>query len=157
MHNLEASQLTVMLLSLGLLIGTARLLGELARSLRQPAVLGELLAGLLLGPTVLGAVSPDWQSYLFPADGPNAIVLHGISTLAIVLFLLVAGLEVDLSIVWQKGRAALKVGALGTAVPFLFGLVGAWFIPDLLGRPKGGDPLIFALFWRPRCRYQRCP
>ncbi len=146
MHNLEASQLTVMLLSLGLLIGTARLLGELAHALRQPAVLGELLAGVLLGPTVLGAVSPDWQTYLFPSDGPNAIVLHGISTLAIVLFLLVAGLEVDLSIVWQQGRAALKVGVLGTAVPFVFGLVGAWLIPNWLGRPEGGNPLIFALF-----------
>jgi Kef-type K+ transport system membrane component KefB/mannitol/fructose-specific phosphotransferase system IIA component (Ntr-type) len=146
MHNLEASQLTVMLLSLGLLIGMARLLGELARSLHQPAVLGELLAGVLLGPTVFGSILPEWQQTLFPAEGPNSIVLHGISTLAIVLFLLVAGLEVDLSIVWQQGRAALKVGVLGTVVPFIFGLVGAWVIPEMLGRPEDGDPLIFMLF-----------
>ncbi len=146
MHNLEASQLTVMLLSLGLLIGTARLLGELARTLHQPAILGELLAGVLLGPTVFGALSPEWQGILFPLEGPNSIVLHGISTLAIVLFLLVAGLEVDLSIVWQQGRAALRVGVLGTVVPFIFGLIGAWVIPELLGRPEKGDPLIFALF-----------
>jgi Kef-type K+ transport system membrane component KefB/mannitol/fructose-specific phosphotransferase system IIA component (Ntr-type) len=145
-HNLEASQLTVMLLSLGLLIGMARLLGELARSLHQPAVLGELLAGVLLGPTVFGSILPEWQQTLFPAEGPNSIVLHGISTLAIVLFLLVAGLEVDLSVVWQQGRAALKVGVLGTVVPFIFGLVGAWVIPEMLGRPEGGDPLIFMLF-----------
>jgi Kef-type K+ transport system membrane component KefB/mannitol/fructose-specific phosphotransferase system IIA component (Ntr-type) len=145
-HNLEASQLTVMLLSLGLLIGMARLLGELARSLHQPAVLGELLAGVLLGPTVFGSILPEWQQTLFPAEGPNSIVLHGISTLAIVLFLLVAGLEVDLSIVWQQGRAALKVGVLGTVVPFIFGLLGAWVIPEMLGRPEGGDPLIFTLF-----------
>jgi Kef-type K+ transport system membrane component KefB/mannitol/fructose-specific phosphotransferase system IIA component (Ntr-type) len=145
-HNLEASQLTIMLLSLGLLIGTARLLGELARSFHQPAVLGELLAGVLLGPTVFGEILPTWQQTLFPDTGPNSVVLHGISTLAIVLFLLVAGLEVDLSIVWQQGRAALKVGVLGTLVPFLIGLVGAWFIPEMLGRPAGGDPLIFALF-----------
>ena len=146
MHNLEASQVTVMLLSLGLLIGTARLLGELARALHQPAILGELLAGVLLGPTVFGALSPEWQGILFPLEGPNSIVLHGISTLAIVLFLLVAGLEVDLSIVWQQGRSALKVGVLGTLVPFVFGLLGAWVIPDWLGRPESGDPLIFALF-----------
>lgn len=146
MHHLEASQLTVMLLSLGLLIGMARLLGELARALHQPAVLGELLAGVLLGPTVFGWVSPEWQSILFPAEGPNSIVLHGISTLAIVLFLLVAGLEVDLSTVWEQGRAAMKVGVLGTFVPFLLGLVGAALIPDLLGRPENGDPFIFALF-----------
>jgi Kef-type K+ transport system membrane component KefB/mannitol/fructose-specific phosphotransferase system IIA component (Ntr-type) len=146
MHNLHASELTVMLLALGLLIGMARLMGELARSLHQPAVLGELLAGVLLGPTVFGSVAPEWQSFLFPAAGPNAIVLQAISNLAIVLFLLVAGLEVDLSVVWEQGPAALKVGVVGTAVPFALGLAGAWVIPDLLGRPEGGDPLIFALF-----------
>jgi Kef-type K+ transport system membrane component KefB len=107
----------VMLLSLGLLIGMARLLGELARSLHQPAVLGELLAGVLLGPTVFGSIAPIWQQTLFPNEGPNSIVLHGISTLAIVLFLLVAGLEVDLSIVWQQGRSALKVGARRSHLP----------------------------------------
>ncbi len=146
MHNLEATQLTIMLLSLGLLIGMARLLGELARLLHQPAVLGELLAGVILGPTVFGQISPEWQGILFPSDGPNSIVLHGISTLAIVLFLLVAGLEVDLSTVWEQGRSAMKVGVLGTLVPFVLGLIGAWVIPDMLGRPEGGDPLIFALF-----------
>jgi Kef-type K+ transport system membrane component KefB/mannitol/fructose-specific phosphotransferase system IIA component (Ntr-type) len=135
-----------MLLALGLLIGMARLLGELARSLHQPAVLGELLAGVILGPTVFGSIAPAWQSFLFPVEGPNTIVLQAISNLAIVLFLLVAGLEVDLSVVWEQGPAALKVGLLGTAVPFALGLVGAWVIPDLLGRPEGGDPLIFTLF-----------
>ncbi|MDZ4656935.1 MAG: cation:proton antiporter [Bythopirellula sp.] len=145
-HNLEAGQLTVMLLSLGLLIGMARLLGELARALHQPAVLGELLAGVLLGPTVFGTLAPEWQGYLFPTDGPNSIVLHGISTLAIVLFLLVAGLEVDLSIVWKQGRTAIKVGLAGIVIPFTLGILGAWLIPRALGRQDDADPLIFALF-----------
>jgi Kef-type K+ transport system membrane component KefB/mannitol/fructose-specific phosphotransferase system IIA component (Ntr-type) len=145
-HNLHASELTVMLLALGLLIGMARLLGELARSLHQPAVLGELLAGVILGPTVFGSLVPEWQSFLFPVEGPNSVLLQGVSTLAIVLFLLVAGLEVDLSVVWEQGPAALKVGVVGTVVPFVLGLGGAWLIPDLLGRPVDGDPLIFALF-----------
>jgi Kef-type K+ transport system membrane component KefB/mannitol/fructose-specific phosphotransferase system IIA component (Ntr-type) len=145
-HNLQASQLTVMLLSLGLLIGMARLLGELARSLRQPAVLGELLAGVLLGPTVFGSISPDWQQWLFPVEGPNSIVLNAISTLAVVLFLLVAGLEVDLSVVWRQGRTAVKVGIAGIIVPFTLGLMGAWLIPTALGRQADADPVIFALF-----------
>jgi Kef-type K+ transport system membrane component KefB/mannitol/fructose-specific phosphotransferase system IIA component (Ntr-type) len=146
MHNLEASQLTIMLLALGLLIGMARLLGELARSLRQPAVLGELLAGVLLGPTVFGSFAPEWQSTLFPLEGPNSVVLQAISTLAIVLFLLVAGLEVDLSIVWRQGRTAVKVGVAGILVPFTLGLVGAWLVPKALGRQEDADPVIFALF-----------
>jgi len=135
-----------MLLSLALLIGVARLLGELARRFHQPAILGELLAGVLLGPTVFGAISPDFQSFLFPVEGPNALVLDGIGSLAIVLFLLVAGMEVDLSIVWKQGRSALKVGTLGTVVPFGIGLLGAVLMPQALGRQLDADPVIFALF-----------
>jgi Kef-type K+ transport system membrane component KefB/mannitol/fructose-specific phosphotransferase system IIA component (Ntr-type) len=146
MQHLAAPELTVMLLSLALLIGTARLLGELARRYHQPAILGELLAGVLLGPTVLGMIAPAWQAYLFPQAGNNAVVLDGISTLAIVLFLLVAGMEVDLSVIWKQGRAALKVGILATIVPFVVGLAGAWIMPRALGRQVDADPLIFALF-----------
>jgi Kef-type K+ transport system membrane component KefB/mannitol/fructose-specific phosphotransferase system IIA component (Ntr-type) len=135
-----------MLLSLALLIGTARFLGELARRFHQPAILGELLAGVILGPTVLGSLAPSWQEFLFPLEGPNAIVLDGIGSLAIVLFLLVAGMEVDLSIVWKQGRSALKVGILGTVIPFAIGLVGAAVVPGALGRQIDADPVIFALF-----------
>ncbi|HEV7282864.1 MAG TPA: cation:proton antiporter [Pirellulaceae bacterium] len=146
MDKLDASQLTVMLLALGILIGGARLLGELARRLHQPAVLGELLAGVILGPTVLGALFPDLQTFLFPTTGPNALVLDAIGSLAIVLFLLVAGIEVDLSIVWKQGRAALKIGILGTIIPFAIGLGCAWLAPTTLGRPEGADLTVFVLF-----------
>lgn len=135
-----------MFLALGLLIGVARLLGELSRRFHQPAILGELLAGVLLGPTVFGTFLPEWQGWLFPTTGPNAVVLDAIGSLAIVLFLLVAGMEVDLSIVWRQGRSALKVGVLGTIVPFVVGFGGAWLAPTALGRQADADPLIFALF-----------
>lgn len=135
-----------MLLSLGVLIGAARLFGEIAQRFHQPAVLGELLAGVLLGPTVFGSLAPDWQAWLFPLTGNNAIVLDAIGSLAIVLFLLVAGLEVDLSIVWERGRTALKVGVLGTIIPFAIGLVAAWLLPQALGRQANADPWIFSLF-----------
>jgi Kef-type K+ transport system membrane component KefB/mannitol/fructose-specific phosphotransferase system IIA component (Ntr-type) len=142
----EAHPLGTLLLSLGLLIGAARVLGELARRWHQPAVLGELLAGVLLGPTVLGQLAPHLQQALFPGEGKNAVALDSIGTLAIVLFLLVAGLEVDLSVVWRQGRSALKVAVLGTVVPFLVGLAGAIVIPTALGRQADADPTIFALF-----------
>ncbi len=99
-----------MFLSLGVLLGTARTLGELAQRFHQPAVVGELLAGVLLGPTVLGTIAPSLNLSLFPADGTNAIALDAISNLAIVLFLMVAGIEVDLSTIWKQGRLGLKVG-----------------------------------------------
>lgn len=146
MQHLTAEELTVMLLALGLLIGVARAFGELARHFHQPAVLGELLAGVLLGPTVFGTLAPGFQAQLFPLQGPNAIVLDSIASLAIILFLLVAGMEVDLSVAWKQGRAALKVGVLGTLIPFIVGLVAAALIPITLGSQADADQLIFSLF-----------
>ncbi|MCA9810727.1 MAG: cation:proton antiporter, partial [Candidatus Dadabacteria bacterium] len=66
MGNLSADNITAMFLALGILLGTARLLGELAQRLHQPSVLGELLAGVLLGPTVLGTIAPDIFAFIFP-------------------------------------------------------------------------------------------
>jgi NhaP-type Na+/H+ or K+/H+ antiporter len=66
MEKLTPHNITVMLLSLGILLGVARTLGELAQRFHQPAVVGELLAGVLLGPTVLGTIYPDLSLFLFP-------------------------------------------------------------------------------------------
>jgi Kef-type K+ transport system membrane component KefB len=67
-----------MFLSLGVLLCVARLLGEIAQWLQQPAVLGELLAGVLLGPTILGSLAPELSGFLFPSQGVNAIALDSI-------------------------------------------------------------------------------
>ncbi|NUQ60879.1 MAG: cation:proton antiporter [Pirellulales bacterium] len=146
MDSLAPHEITVMLLALGVLLGTARLLGELAQRLHQPAVLGEILAGILLGPTVLGTLAPPCNALLFPKHGANAITLDGIATLAVVLFLLVAGMEVDLSTVWRRGKVALKVGTAGILVPLALGFLAAWIVPQALGRQAEADPLLFALF-----------
>lgn len=135
-----------MFLALGILLGTARLLGELAQRLHQPSVLGELLAGVLLGPTVLGAIAPDIFTYIFPATGPNAIALSAVALLSVVLFLLVAGLEVDLSIIGRQGKIAPWVSVSGIVLPFVIGFIAAWIAPEMLGRHDGASPLIFALF-----------
>lgn len=147
MDSLSQSQVLVMLLSFGVLLGTARLLGELALKLHQPAVLGELLAGVLLGPTVLGYLAPAGQAWLFPASGANALALNAITTLAVVLFLLVAGMEVDLSILWRQGRVAPKVSLAGIIIPFAIGFPLAWWAPDALGQHAQSDHLLFALFF----------
>lgn len=146
MHRLSAEEITVMFLSLGVLLAVARALGEIAQWCHQPSVVGELLAGVLLGPTVFGAIAPEAQAFLFPAVGANSLALNTISTLAIVLFLLVAGMEVDLSTVWRQGRAAIKVGMASMLIPFLMGLGAAWAAPRLLGKHVDGDPWVFALF-----------
>ena len=109
MHPLTSDEVVVMFLSLGVLLATARAFGEIARKLNQPTVLGELLAGIVLGPTVLGAVLPGTVDWLFPREGNLALSLDALTTVAISLFLLVAGMEVDLSSIWRQGRAAIAV------------------------------------------------
>ena len=146
MENLTSHNITAMFLSLGVLLGVARVLGELALRFRQPAVLGELLAGVLLGPTILGSIAPELCAFLFPSQGPIAFGLEVISALAIVLFLLVAGIEVDLSTIWKEGMVGCKVGIASIAIPFLIALTAAFLIPHALGRHSEADPFIFALF-----------
>lgn len=146
MDSLSHQNIITLFLAIGILLGTARTLGEIAQRFRQPAVLGELLAGVLLGPTVLGMLLPEVNLFLFPMQGPNAIALDTLVTVAIVLFLLVAGLEVDLSTVSRQGRVALKVGIMGMVIPFIIGFGLAWYVPHSLGAEEDADPLVFALF-----------
>lgn len=145
MENLQPN-IAVLLLSLGILLGVARVLGELVQRLHQPAVLGELLAGVLLGPTVLGSVAPWCNAFLFPQVGPNAVALHTITSVAVTMFLMVAGLEVDLSNVWRKGWVGLKVGIASILLPFGVGFAVAWHLPQFFGLQTGASPLLFALF-----------
>ncbi|MGB8720153.1 MAG: cation:proton antiporter [Desulfobacterales bacterium] len=147
MGTLTSHNITVLFLSLGVLLCVAHVLGELAQRLRQPSVLGELIAGVLLGPTVLGSIATGLSEFLFPLQGANAIALDAIATLAIGLFLLVAGMEVDLSTVWKQGKVGCKVGITSIVIPFFIALGAAMVLPEALGRHGDADPTIFALFF----------
>ncbi|MBX3224563.1 MAG: cation:proton antiporter [Labilithrix sp.] len=141
MHGHDA---LVFLLSLALLLGVARLLGELARALGLPLVVGELLTGILLGATGLQRFLPNVHAWLFPSGAP-AEMLSGYTTVAVVLLLVVAGLEVDLGIVQRRGRSAVLVAALGIVVPLIGGLALGYLVPDsVAGAP--GQRGLFAVF-----------
>jgi Kef-type K+ transport system membrane component KefB/mannitol/fructose-specific phosphotransferase system IIA component (Ntr-type) len=139
-------EVTVFFLSLAVLLGLARFLGELARKYRQPSVLGEILAGVLLGPTVLGYINNDWFTFLFPETGAVAIAFHGLVTMSVALLLLVAGMEVDLSVALKQGKAAIFVSIAGVALPFFIGASLAYGMPDMFDYDGGKDLLPFALF-----------
>jgi Kef-type K+ transport system membrane component KefB/mannitol/fructose-specific phosphotransferase system IIA component (Ntr-type) len=115
------------LLSLAVLLGTARGLGEVARAVGMPLVVGEIFAGIVLGPTVLGRASPGAYSWLF-AGGTPAHMLGAYTTLGVVLLLVVAGLEVDLGVLRRRGASAGLTAALGILMP----LVGGWVLGALL-------------------------
>lgn len=119
--------------------------GEIARKIHQPAVLGEILAGIVLGPTVLGYISPDAVNWLFPIKGHTNAMLDGITSLSIALFLLVAGMEVELTAIIKARKIATFTAIGGLFFPFVFGYAGAFFFPAQFGS-TGSYGSVFALF-----------
>ena len=122
-----ATEIGVVLLKLVVLLGAAKLAGELAERLRQPAVLGELLAGVLLGPSLLGFVD-------FSGTGGDLPILQFLAQLGVLLLLFQVGLETRLADMAKVGRSAGLVALLGIAgsfgsgflVSYLLGLAGFW-------------------------------
>jgi Kef-type K+ transport system membrane component KefB/nucleotide-binding universal stress UspA family protein len=127
------------------LIVCGRLLGELMERVGQPAVMGQLIGGMLLGPSVFGALLPTLQHFLFPDSPGQKAMLDAVSQLGILLLLLLTGMETDLSVVRSCRRAAISVSIAGIAIPFGCGvLLGEWLPESVL--PDPGKRLITALF-----------
>jgi Kef-type K+ transport system membrane component KefB/mannitol/fructose-specific phosphotransferase system IIA component (Ntr-type) len=141
---MQEHDVLVFLLSLAVLLSGARVLGELARRMGLPLVFGELASGIVLGPTVFGRVFPTAQRWLFPG-GTAAHMLAGYTNVAVVLLLVVAGLEVNLGVVRRRGRSALLTSVMGIAMPLAGGFLLGILLPDSdLVRPD--HRILFALF-----------
>jgi Kef-type K+ transport system membrane component KefB len=145
-NHLTAHDLTTMFFALAVLLGAAKLAGEIMHRLGQPSILGEISAGIVLGPTGLGYFRPEWYAALFPSSGPIPIVLETVTTLGVVFFLLAAGLETSLRSIFRQGRSALFVSFLGGIIPFATGFLAANFFPGFMGADPGANRIIFALF-----------
>jgi Kef-type K+ transport system membrane component KefB/nucleotide-binding universal stress UspA family protein len=124
---------------------TARLLGEIAQRLGQPPVVGQLAAGILLGPTGLGALWPQAQHFVFPPDPTQRAILEGFAEFGILLLLVLSGMEADLLLLRKIGRPAVAVSLSGVAVPFLCGAALGFALPPAL-LPAGARTLPTALF-----------
>lgn len=144
--KLNAEQLTVFLTSIGIMLLLARLLGELFIKFRQPSIIGEILAGIILGPTVMGALMPGFSGWLFPKTPEIQVAMDGIVSLAVVMLLLVSGLEVDLAVVVRQSKTAFLTSFMGIIFPFALGFSLAYMYPDYFGINDEKMRLIFALF-----------
>jgi Kef-type K+ transport system membrane component KefB/nucleotide-binding universal stress UspA family protein len=122
-----------------------RMLGEAMVRLRQPAVMGQLIAGLLLGPSFFGLLFPDAQHALFPKSPEQKAMIDGISQFGILLLLLLTGMETDLKLVRQTGRASVFASLMGIVIPFICGVGLGEMLPDSL-LPDPGRRLITSLF-----------
>jgi Kef-type K+ transport system membrane component KefB len=107
------------LLALTVIIITARVIGLLFSKLGQPAVIGEVIGGILLGPSLLGLVAPGVQAWLFPAEA--APFLGVISQLGVILYMFLVGLELDLTLLRGTVGITIAISCASILVPFVLG------------------------------------
>ncbi|HKV11874.1 MAG TPA: cation:proton antiporter [Thermoanaerobaculia bacterium] len=135
--------LSRLLLQVLVIVAAARVLGSLFAKIRQPPVIGEMIAGILLGPSLLGLLAPGVQMFLFPKDSLGALQL--LSQVGVILFMFVVGIELDLQHLRQKADAAVLVSHASIVVPFFLGVSGALLVYRSLA-PAGIPFNAFALF-----------
>lgn len=138
--------MAIFYLQLAVLAICARLAGELAHRIRLPVVIGEVITGVFLGPTVLRQLFPDIEATLFPMGGQNHIALSAITSLGVTLFLLAAGLELDLKLARRQFQLSWPISLAGIAVPVIVGFLPAYFFPDIMGFHPNSDRMVFAIF-----------
>jgi Kef-type K+ transport system membrane component KefB/nucleotide-binding universal stress UspA family protein len=141
----HSASVAVFIAQIVVLLTVGRLIGELLQRVGQPSVTGQILAGVLLGPSILGALAPGLWHSLFPAAPEQKAMLDGVSQLGILLLLLMTGMETDLAVFRTARRPAVYVSVCGIVVPFACGCaLGALLPASML--PTSGHRLVSALF-----------
>lgn len=145
LQAISAKELEILLLQIAGLLLLCRVLAEVMRRLGQPAVIGELLAGIVLGPTILGHYAPGAFALIFPQQARQYRLLEVISTLGMIFLLLLTGLETDVRVMRRLGRPAFMASVFGITIPFASGLALGLLLPDrFLANPA--QRAIFAAF-----------
>lgn len=141
-HNLE-HPLSLLLLQIAVIILCSRLFGFLFGKIGQPTVIGEIIAGIVLGPSLLGWLWPEVSGWLFRPD--SLPMLQFFSQLGLLLFMFIIGLELDVSLLKNKAQAAVVVSHASIVFPFF---LGVWLAYGLFDRfaPGGVSFVAFGLF-----------
>ncbi|MGI5237998.1 cation:proton antiporter [Dactylosporangium sp. CA-139066] len=142
---LPSHTVLIFLLQLALLLGVARLFGWLAERCGMPAVAGELLTGVLLGPSLLGHLMPRYAAWLMPG-GPGQIgLLDAIGQLGVLLLVAVTGSHVDLRAVRRRRSTAAYISVFGLVVPLGLGIAAGFLLPRAVVG-TASDRGVFVLF-----------
>lgn len=137
----------VLLVQLSVLLFVARAFAEIAQRLKQPSVVGEILAGIVLGPSLLSGLFPFIGEWIVPQTAVSGYLLEVVSLIGALFLLLITGLETDLQLIRRHARTAMGVSLGGIIVTFSSGLALGWYLPDDLPAQPGDDQrLVFALF-----------
>jgi Kef-type K+ transport system membrane component KefB/nucleotide-binding universal stress UspA family protein len=135
----------IFIVQIVLLLLVGRLLGEAMQRIGQPAIIGQLIAGIVLGPSIFGALWPEAQHAIFPTKGEQRSMIDAVGQLGILMLLLLTGMETDLRLVRKVGAAAASISIAGIAVPFACGFALGELLPDGM-LPNSDQRLITSLF-----------
>ena len=124
------SQITLLLIQIVVILLTARMVGLVFRKLHQPQVVGEIMAGIMLGPSLLGWLSPDVSRLLFPAS--SLPFLSVLSQIGLLIFMFLVGLELNPKLLRKRSHTAVVTSHASIIVPFLLGaLLALYLYPKL--------------------------
>jgi Kef-type K+ transport system membrane component KefB len=134
-------------LQISVMLGVALIFGQFMRRLKQPVVLGEMIGGIILGPTIFGLLAPDLFDWLFKSSANVAVVRDASIKLGMLFFLFIAGLETNITDLKKLGRKAALIGLVGTLVPIAAGVALVYALPhDFWGEAVQDHFFAFALF-----------
>lgn len=123
----------ILILQLIIIMIVARIMGYLFQRMGQPLVIGEIVAGLLLGPSLLGAIAPEISGFLFPEESIN--ILRQLSQLGLIFFMFIIGMELDIQAFRKSANKALMISLASITLPFLAGISIAYFLyPEFSSR-----------------------
>jgi len=142
LHNIT-HPLAILLLQVITIIFVVRMFGLLCKKIRQPSVIGEIVAGVLLGPSFAGLYFPSFSNFLFPA--PSLANLQFLSQIGLILFMFVVGMELDLKVLKNKAKDAVVISHASMIFPFALGVTLAYFIYAQFA-PPNVKFLSFSLF-----------
>ena len=135
-----------LLIQVGILLAVARGLGEICQRLNQPSVVGEILAGVLLGPSVLGALAPVLARWTIPQTPIQGYLLEVVGLIGVMLLLVITGFETDLALVRRKAKTAMGI-AVGRAAGPIRQRTRPWLLVSLATSSSTPDRrTVFALF-----------
>ncbi len=143
--TIASHSLLLFLLQVSVLLTLALLLGALARRFKMPSVVGELGAGVLIGPSLFGFFFPGAFEWLFPPDTGQFHLLDAVGQVGVIMLVGLSGMELNLALLKRCGPSAMKISIAGLVIPLAFGVGAGFILPDALV-PDGISRLLFALF-----------